>query len=185
VSGRLVRLGAVGALAAIGAGAAVAFDRLLARMRDGAIPPVETWVVVDSPPEAVWRELADVANQPRWMTDLKSVELLDPGPVGAGTRAVGLVRILGVPVSDPVTVTAFEPPRRFGIRHDGRFHGDGDITLEPGADGRSTLVRWRERLVPPVLPHLGSWLASPVLREVFQADLHRLRRLLEEPAAAG
>ncbi len=164
------------------AGLAVAADRLLALGTSATIPAIETFVVVDAPPERVWDVLADVPGQPRWMTDLKRVELLDPPPVRAGTRARGLVRILGLPVPDPVTITAFEPPTRFAIRHDGAFGGDGTIELEPGADGRSTIVRWRERLVPPLLPQVTARLGRPLLRRVFQADLHRLRRLVEGPA---
>jgi uncharacterized protein YndB with AHSA1/START domain len=171
------------ALVTLGAVAAVAADRFLGRTGAGD-RAIETFTVIDAPPERVWAELADVEGQPRWMADLKSVRLIDPAPVAEGTRAVGAVRILGVPVVDPVTITAFDVPRRFAIRHDGTFRGEGEITLEPGADGRSTIVRWRERLVPPVLPHLGATLQRPLLRAVFQADLHRLRRLLESGATA-
>jgi uncharacterized membrane protein len=175
---RLLSLGVFGLVGAVVA------DRLLAT-RGGAAPaPIEAFTVIEAPIDRVWRELADIEGQPRWMTDLKSVRLLDDRPVSAGSRAEGTVRILGIPVHDPVTITEFDAPTRFAIRHDGVFKGEGVITLEPGADGRSTIVRWRERLVPPVLPHLGAALQRPILRAVFQADLHRLRRLIESGAAA-
>jgi hypothetical protein len=160
--------------------AAAAIDRILGRLApEAAARPIESFVVIEAPIGDVWSELANIEKQPLWMTDLKAVRLLTPPPVGLGTRADGTVRILGVPIHDPVTVTAFEPPIRFGIRHDGRFSGDGMISLEAGVDGRSTIVRWRERLVPPLLPYVGALLQWPVLREVLQADLHRLRRLFE------
>lgn len=173
---RLLGLGAI--LAAVGVG----LDRVLHRA-GVTVRPVETFVVVDAPIENVWAVVSDVPRQPAWMADLRSVRLLDAGPVRPGTRAVGRVRILGIPVDDPVTIVAFEPPHRFAIRHEGRFRGGGEITLEAGADGRSTIVRWRERLVPPLLPRLVSFIQRPVLREVFQADLHRLRRQLETARA--
>lgn len=173
--GHLVRTAIAGTGAAV---AVVVADRLLALRSSGA-GPIETFVVVDAPIEEVWAQLADVERQPRWMADLKSVRILTPAPIGLGSRAEGTVRILGVPVRDPVTITAFDPPTRFAIRHDGTFRGEGGLTLESGADGCSTIVRWRERLVPPLLPHLGGFLQRPILRAVFQADLHRLRRLLE------
>jgi uncharacterized membrane protein len=164
--------------AIVGSGVAVALDRFLARRStDGR--PIDAFVVVDAPIERVWAEVADVEGQPRWMTDLRSVRLLTPPPLGSGSRAEGSIRILGIPVRDPVTITGFDPPRRFAIRHEGTFRGEGTLTLEPGADGRSTIVRWRERLAPPLLPHLGAVIQRPILRAVFQADLHRLRRLLE------
>ena len=80
-------------------------------------------------------------------------------------------------------MTAFEPPTRFAIRHEGLFTGGGLITLEPGADGTTTIVRWDETLVPPLLPELGALLQAPVLRPIFQADLHRLKRLVETGSA--
>ena len=82
-------------------------------------------------------------------------------------------------MTDPVTITEFSPPTRFAIRHDGRFAGSGVITLEPGADGTTTIVRWDETLVPPVLPHLGALVQTPVLGAIFQADLRRLKALVE------
>jgi hypothetical protein len=118
------------------------------------------------------------------MHDLKAVRLLTPPPIGVGTRAIGTVRILGVSVEDPVEIVEFEAPRRFAIAHEGLFTGHGLITLEAGADGTTTIVRWEESLLAPVLPHLAARLQYPVFRRIFQADLHRLARLAEVAHAA-
>jgi uncharacterized membrane protein len=172
--------------ALVGAVAAWALDRVLGRRAEGAPPPpIRTSVVIRAPAEQVWAELADVEGQPRWMRDLKAVRIDGGGPVGAGTRAEGDVRILGLKVVDPITITAFEPPRRFAIRHDGAFSGEGDIRLNPGVDEGSTLVRWSETLVPPALQHLVGVLLAPIFQRVFQADLERLRDLVETGRAAN
>jgi hypothetical protein len=113
------------------------------------------------------------------MRDLKSVRLLTRGPVGVGTRAEGEIRIFGIGVLDPITITAFDPPRRFAIRHEGLFNGEGVMELEPGADGTTTIVRWHETIVPPYLPQLGALVLGPVLGRIFQDDLHELRELVE------
>jgi hypothetical protein len=122
------------------------------------------------------------------MTEMKAVRITTPGPVGVGTRGEADVRILGIGVSDPVEIVAFEPPHRFAIRHEGVFTGGGVIELQPGSDGRSTIVMWDETLVPPILPELGALVGRPILGAIFQADLHRFRELLETappaPAAA-
>jgi uncharacterized membrane protein len=158
-------------------------ERALAARAGGlAIQAVRSRVVVGAPIERVWRELADVEGQPRWMHDMKAVRLLTDGPVGMGSRAEADVRILGMQVLDPITITAFEPPRRFAIRHDGRFSGDGVIALESVDDG-TTVVEWDETIVPPYLPHLWSALLRPILERVFQADLERLRDLVESGSA--
>ena len=69
--------------------------------------------------------------------------------------------MFGITVTDPVTITEFEPPHRYAISHDGTFKGHGLITLEAGADGTTTIVRWDEVLIPPVLAHLGALVDDP------------------------
>ena len=173
-------------LALAGAGIGFALDRVLARQSAGEDPdPIEAMIVIDAPIERVWAELADVEGQPRWMHEMKAVRLLTPGPVGVGTVGEADVRILGISVSDPVTITEFEPPHRFGISHEGSFKGNGLITLESGADGTTTIVRWEERLIPPLLPHLGALVMTPTLGSIFQADLVRLKELVETGSSSS
>jgi uncharacterized protein YndB with AHSA1/START domain len=118
-------------------------DRWLAARRGTRPPePLRMLVVVDAPPEETWAVVSDIPLQPEWMHEMKEVRLTTPGPAHAGTRGHATVRIAGISVTDPVEVTAFEPPTRFAIRHEGMFSGDGLITLEPGADGSTTIVRW-------------------------------------------
>ncbi len=175
----LLRLGVLGAI-----GATVA-DRLLARRTPDGPAPIESMVVIDEPIERVWAVLSDVPRQPEWMDDLVGVELVTPPPIGEGSRAIGTVRILGVTVRDPVTITAFEPPTRFAIRHEGLFTGTGELTLEPNVDGTGTVVRWSERLVAPALPHVADAVGRPVFATVFQRDLENLRALVEAEAVAA
>lgn len=176
----LRRAAALGVVVGIVAAKAVAWDRLLAARRNGRPPePLRMLVVVDAPIDRTWRVLADIPLQPAWMHEMKEVRITTPGPTGVGTRGEATVRIFGIAVTDPVEVTAFEPPTRFAIRHEGLFTGGGLITLEAGADGTTTIVRWEETLIPPILPALGAALMAPVLGGIFQADLHRLKELVE------
>ena len=173
-------------LALVGAGIGYALDRILANQSGGADPdPIESMIVIDAPIERVWAEVAAIEGQPRWMHDMKSVRVLTPGWVSVGTEAVAEVRIFGISVKDPVRITEFEPPHRFAISHEGSFKGRGLITLESGADGTTTIVRWEERLIPPLLPHLGALVMTPTLGSIFQADLVRLKELVESGSAAS
>ncbi len=177
----LRRLLALGAIVVV---KAIVIDRILAARRRGAPPqPLRMMVVIDAPIERAWAVLADIPLQPEWMHEMKEVRLTTPGPTRVGTRGEATVRIFGIRVTDPVEVVEFEPPTRFAIRHEGLFTGGGVITLERGADGTTTIVSWDETLVPPILPDLASLLQAPVLREIFQADLHRFRRLVETGSA--
>jgi len=170
----LLRLGLVGLVVGW-----VVDQWLERRAAGGPPPPFASLAVVDAPIERVWSVLADIEGQPRWMHEMKAVRLLTPPPVGVGTRGEATVRIFGLGTTDPVEITAFEPPKRFAIRHDGTFTGGGVITLEPGADGTTTIVRWDETLIAPALPHVWARLAAPVMGGIFQADMLRLRDLVE------
>lgn len=169
---------------ALGGVAAVALDRLLRRRRGSApITPLRMLVVIDAPVERTWAVVSDVPRQPEWMHEMQAVTFVDPLPLRVGSRAEATVRILGITVSDPVVVTDIAPPTRYAIRHEGVFRGEGVITLEAGATGETTIVRWEETLVPPLLPDLGTALQAPILRAVFQADLVRLKALVERHPA--
>lgn len=173
-------------LAALGALAGFLADRWLRdRAAGGPPPPLASLVVIDAPIERVWAELADIEGQPRWMREMKSVRLLTPPPVGVGTRGEATVRIFGIGVTDPVEITEFDPPYRFAIRHEGVFTGGGVITLEAGPGGASTIVRWDETLIAPVLPHLWARLSAPVIGGIFQADLGHFRDLIEAAPGDG
>ena len=179
----ILRLAVLGVLGAVGA---FTVDRLLERRRgDNPPQPLRMLVVVDAPIEETWAVVADVPLQTEWMREMKQVRLTTPGPLAVGTRGEATVRIFGIPVTDPVEVVELEPPTRYAIRHEGLFTGGGLITLEPGADGSTTIVRWEETLVAPLLPELARAITGPILRAIFQADLHRLMRLVETGSADG
>jgi uncharacterized membrane protein len=176
-------LRAVARLAVLGGLAAVVADRWLAG-RATTSEPIVAEIDIDAPVQHVWDVATDIPGQPRWMRDLVSVRLVDDGPVRVGTRATGTVRILGIQVEDPITVSAFDPPDRYAISHDGPFAGAGEITFGSAAGG-GTHIRWVETLIAPVLPHLAAVVQGPVFRIVFQADLERLKRLIETGSTEG
>ena len=188
-SGRVAR---AGALAAVGAAVSgVIAERALAATGRSPIRPIDIAVEIAAPLEEVWAVTSDIPRQPEWMREMKSVRIVTPGPVREGTEAEATVRIFGIAVVDPVVVSEWAPPHRFGIRHAGLFTGGGRLTLRegiPAAPGipPTTQIRWREVLVPPLLPHVGAIVQWPILRWIFQDDLYRLRDLIEDgPAAAA
>jgi hypothetical protein len=171
--------------AAAGVGGAFVVDRwigdLIAR-GEGPDPVMKMAITINAPIDDVWDLVADIERQPLWMEEMKAVRLTTPGPVGVGTRGDADVRIFLVGIVDAVEVDVYDPPTQFGIRHVGRYTGGGRITLE-AIDARRTLVRWDERLVPPLIPHLGQLLQKPIMGAIFQADLERLREIVESEHA--
>lgn len=164
------------------AGVAVAWlvDRLLRRRDADGPAPLEMLAVIDAPIDRVWAELIDIEGQPRWMHDMKSVRMDEPGPARVGATGTATVRMYGIAVADPVTITEVQPPHRFSLAHEGVVAGGGTFELEPGADGTTTIVRWEEHLRFPILPYLGALLSAPIFRHVFQADIERLRAICED-----
>ena len=141
--------------------------------------PIRTRIEIDAPIAVVWARLIDVESQSDWMTEMRHVRLVTDGPVGLGTYVEADVRILGIQLGDPAEVTEFSAPHRFAVRHDGRFSGHGLITLDTLDGGRRTRLEWAETLVPPILPNLGGLVQGPILQRIFQADLERLKALIE------
>ena len=96
------------------------------------------------------------------------------------------MRILGIPVTDPVEIVEFDPPDRYAIRHQGLFEGDGAV--HPRArggrhdDDRPLDGDGSSRRCSPTS---GPSSQAPILRAIFQADLERMKRLVETGAAAG
>lgn len=184
------RIARAAAVAAVGAGiAGIAVDRALAATGRSPVRPIDIAVEIAAPLEEVWAVASDIPRQPEWMREMKSVRILTPGPVREGTEAEATVRIFGIAVVDPVVISEWAPPHRFGIRHLGLFTGGGRLTLREGVPAApgippTTRIRWREVLVPPVLPHIGAVVQWPILRWIFQDDLYRLRDLIEDAPAA-
>jgi hypothetical protein len=131
----------------------------------------------------VWAVLADWRRYPEWMPDVAWVRALGPG------REANLVllirtRVFGVPVAnDVMRVTAWEPPTRLGILHQGVVHGPAEWRLEPGDGGRSTRFRWDESVTmkPPILGEMALRIYWPWQRRMFRRSIENLRRLVERP----
>jgi hypothetical protein len=165
-----MRIRTLVAVGLVGVGGTFVIDRWIGSLiaRGEAIDPLmKMAITIDAPIDEVWDVVSDIERQPLWMEEMKSVRLRSPGLVG---------------VVDAVEVDVYDPPTRFGIRHVGTFRGEGRITLE-AIDARRTLVRWDERLVPPIFPHLGQLLQKPIMGAIFQADLERLREIVESEHA--
>ena len=142
---------------------------------------VQTSVTVQRDQESVWSILADVEKQPEWMHDALSIEVLDEGPIGVGTRMRVPTQILFFRTVDFMEVTEFEPHHRWTVIHRGAVTGQGTFLLQPAADGHSTLVEWHEKLAAPLGPlgRLGMTVMKPILRRQFQSNLERFRALCE------
>jgi len=142
-------------------------------------------VPVGAPQQAVWDAVTDWPRQSEWIigTDVRVVEG-DGRSVGSRIEAYTGKRPLGV--LDTMTITAWEPPHRVVVLHDGRLlRGPGEIVVR--ADGERSVLSWSEDLELPfgVLGALGWQASKPLVRWGFRRSLRSLAESLERQGAHG
>ena len=130
-------------------------------------------------PARVWGAVTDWEQQGAWLPATTVRHL--PGPVGAvGERFVARTGPGPFSFDDPITVTAWDPPRRCEILHTGRVvRGIGALHVEPAGAG-SRFTWWERITVPggPLAPLLWR-VGHPLARAGFAWALRRLRRQVE------
>jgi uncharacterized protein YndB with AHSA1/START domain len=139
-------------------------------------------IQIDAPPDRVFARLADVATHPSWANPKARMTMEQTAGDGPGRdaryRSSGV--FVGKPVSADITVTAYDPPRRFAIRSDQHQEGKGDVryvndyTLEPRNGG--TVVH--KRVTTDTNP-LVFYLAYPGIRADAMRSLRNLKRATE------
>src|SRR2546423_7906434 len=100
-------------------------------------------IQIDAQPEKVFDELSHVERHPSWANPKANMgmeQVAGDGPGSASAyRSSGV--FVGKSVTADITVTAYEPPRRFAIRSDQHQEGKKDVwyqndyTLTPQSGG--------------------------------------------------
>lgn len=114
-------------------------------------------------PARAWAALTDWEGQAAWMRDADRVTVTSSIREGVGVRLAVRTRLFGIPAfTEPMAVTAWDPPRRLTISHGGPVTGDGTWTLTPAAAG--TVFTWTEsvRLRVPLFGAAAAWCYRPV-----------------------
>jgi hypothetical protein len=131
----------------------------------------EAAIRIDATPDRIWSILTDAARYPEWNPTVTRIE----GQIAPGER-IALYVTASPGRAFPVTVTAFQPPRRMVWRGGmplGLFTGTRTFTLTPEADGR-VLFDMREifsGLLAPVMARV-----IPDMQRAFETFAAALKR---------
>lgn len=140
---------------------------------------VLTEIEINRPREEVASFAADPANTTAWYKNIKSVEWETPPPAVVGSRVRFHARFLGRPLEYTYEVLELEPGRRFVMSTaQGPFPMETTYTWEDSPDG-GTRMTLRNRGQPKGFAATSARLMARAIRKANQADLRRLKRLLE------
>jgi ribosome-associated toxin RatA of RatAB toxin-antitoxin module len=93
--------------------------------------------VVPAAPDDLFRFLADLANWPRWQSDMQTTTLIDgqPGEVGARYRYVS--KAMGQTFDSTVRLANVDAPREVTFEGEwtGMIRPSGRYLVEPAPDG--------------------------------------------------
>ena len=143
-------------------------------------------ISIDAPPEHVFDELSHVERHPSWANPAAKMTMeqtagTEPGPQ-APYRSSGV--FVNKPVGADISVTAFDPPRRFAIRSDQHQEGKKDVwylndyTLTP--QGSGTLLT---KTVTSNTNGLILFIAKPAIKKDAMTSLRSLKSRIEGTAA--
>jgi len=140
---------------------------------------VERSIVVPCPPEEAWNVLTEWERQVDWMLDADEIMVRSEQRVGVGVRLVVRTRLFQIPAfTEPMEVTAWDPPRSLAIAHGGPVRGLGTWTLAAVEGG--TRFTWIEdvELRVPVVGAVAAALYAPVMRVLMGRAQRQLRRVI-------
>jgi uncharacterized protein YndB with AHSA1/START domain len=135
---------------------------------------------IAAPPAVVWKHLADWEGSAAWMVDATTVTVLSAQREGVGARIRAVTKIAGIPLTDEMEVTAWEPERLITVMHHRwPIRGIAWFDLAPAGDG--TTFEWAEELDPPLGPigELGGLILRPWIERVLARSAAKLKRLAE------
>jgi hypothetical protein len=145
---------------------------------------VELETRIGRSPSAVFDELVALDRYPQWLiaTGVTAVQLLDPGPLRAGTRLRIAQSVAGRATTLLGEVTVLEPGRTFALQAKDREGIKVGIHSLVAADGPGTVLRWALRVDLPLRYRMFEGMVAPQARRAAALDLEAFKRRLESVA---
>ena len=134
--------------------------------------------------DRAWAVLTDWERQASWMRDADRVTVTSVTREGIGVRLAVRTRLFGIPAfTEPMEVTAWDPPRHLALRHGGPISGEGTWTLAPIPGATAFTWTERVRLGVPVVGGVAAWCYRPVLARLMGGAQRGLRDVVARDGA--
>jgi uncharacterized protein YndB with AHSA1/START domain len=143
-------------------------------------------ISIDAPPEKVFDYVADVTRHPEWANRKAGLRMseVSGGPPAVGAKYRSESTFFGKPAVGDITVTAYEPPRRFAFMVNHQQEGKKDVHIEHTftvtPQGGGALV---ERKMDGDGNPIAGLVFYPAIRADFMAALRNLKARLERSSA--
>jgi hypothetical protein len=145
------------------------------------VTTIRVSVAIDAPPAAVWAAVEPLERHVDWMADAVAITFTGDTTRGTGTTFDCVTRVGPFRTVDRMRVTQWEDGRTIGIEHAGVVRGEGSFDIADAGDGTSRFT-WTERLRFPwwLGGPAGAFVAAPVLRRIWRANLTHLKSIVEQ-----
>ena len=141
----------------------------------------EVSTTIKRPVEDVFAVVSDPESSPKWSAGSLEATKTSEGPVGVGTTARAVSKLLGRRIETETEMIEFEPNRRFTTRtKSGPFPIQATVTFE-GVDG-STRVNAIIEAEPGGFFKVAEPLLVSIAKRQFQSDFDNLKDLMEANA---
>ena len=128
-------------------------------------------VVIDRSPEEIWEVVSDLDTHSEWRPSVKEFRQVSDGPLGVGSRIREVLDWRGREIVIDDVVTAFEPPRRLGVRGGWKAADyEVDFRLEPAGDTTLVTMDWpfypKSLLLKIAAPFMGGAMGKATKEEL-------------------
>jgi hypothetical protein len=154
----------------------------------GGLVQIAVETVIDAPPAAVFAVAANIVVWPQFMSGIRNVEILTPGPIASGTRFRETRIMLGRTAAEEMTIAEFQSPNRLLLT---AFNHGTDYTVDhtftTAGRGTRLSLRFEGRpvtLLSRLLSPLGRLFAGSVRKQI-EKDVADLKREAERRHAAA
>ena len=144
---------------------------------------VERTARIAASPADLFAYLSDLDNVAAWQSGVTQARRTSDGPMGVGATALVTRELMGQRLEAPLTVNAYDPPRRLGIASEvSGVKAQAMLDLVPADDGAATDLAFAMEIRGSGLTSFMEPMIASAARGDIDASLERIRTAFDDPA---